>query len=61
MFFLPIIYAIITLVSANYIRMEVGNMQIVSQAFIKEQNFKVYLCMALLTVILGVLGTMMMR
>lgn len=32
-------------------------MQITSQAFIKEQNFKVYLCMAVLTVILGVLGT----
>lgn len=34
-------------------------MNYVSQTFIKEQNFKVYLCMAVMTFILGTLGTIL--
>ncbi len=34
-------------------------MEVTNSSFIKEQNLKIYICMAVLTFILGVLGTML--
>jgi len=34
-------------------------MQVTGNSFIKEQNFKIYICMAVLTFILGTLGTIL--